>query len=101
VVVEQKTVNNLFIEVFGGSATSTVQESSVAGYGAAICQIPPLMLCNPNEDADCVFSSLAAVTGVLVKANESETKSWARGDFGLLQIPGQPGNSTARAAFAS
>jgi Flp pilus assembly protein TadG len=101
VVVEQKTVNNLFIEVVGGSATSTVQESSVAGYGAAICQIPPLMLCNPNEDADPAVNNLAAGTGVLVKANESQAKSWAPGDFGLLQIPGQPGNNAARTAFAS
>ena len=91
VVVEQKTVNNLFIEVVGGSAASTAQESSVAGYGAAICQIPPLMLCNPNEDADPSVNNLAAGTGVLLKANESNVNSWAPGDFGLLQIPGSTG----------
>ncbi|HSD34299.1 MAG TPA: pilus assembly protein TadG-related protein, partial [Alphaproteobacteria bacterium] len=33
VIVEQSVVNNLFIQVVGGADTTTLQQSSVAGYG--------------------------------------------------------------------
>jgi Flp pilus assembly protein TadG len=99
VVVEQKAVNNVLIEVVGGSATSTVQESSVAGYGAAICEIPPLMFCNPNEDTDPSVSDLTPGKGVLLKAAGSDF--WDSGNYGLLQIPGFPGKDASRDAFAA
>ena len=28
---------------------------AVAGYGTAICKVPPLMICNPNEATSLVF----------------------------------------------
>jgi hypothetical protein len=104
VVVEQTVINNLFIQVVGGSATSTVQQSSVAGYGSTICRIPPLMLCNPFEETN-PGASLPEGMGIMVKMGEKgpngEAGSWGPGNFGLLEIPGLPGADAIRDSFAS
>lgn len=100
VVVEQTTVNNLFIQVVGGPDTSTVQQSSVAGYGSTICRIPPLMLCNPYEESN-PSASLPEGMGILVKNGGGNEAYWGPGNYALLEIPGLPGADAIRDSFAS
>ncbi|HXV25144.1 MAG TPA: pilus assembly protein TadG-related protein [Alphaproteobacteria bacterium] len=100
VVVEQTTINNLFIQVVGGSDTSTVQQSSVAGYGSTICRVPPLMLCNPYEETN-PSASLPPGMGILVKNGGGNEAYWGPGNYALLEIPGLPGADAIRDAFAS
>ena len=100
VVVEQTVINNLFIQVVGGSATSAVQQSSVAGYGSTICRIPPLMLCNPYEETNPA-ASLPEGMGILVKNGGGNEAYWGPGNYALLEIPGLPGADAIRDAFAA
>ncbi len=100
VVVEEATVNNLFIQVVGGADTTTLQESSVAGYGAAICNVPPLMFCNPNEDVSPEVN-LTPGMGILVKDGGGNKAFWGPGNYALLEIPGLPGVNNIREGFAS
>jgi hypothetical protein len=100
VVVEQSVVNNLLIEVVGGADTTTLQQSSVAGYGAAICQIPPLFFCNPSETPTNKTVDLQPGMGILVKEPAAGQRP-GPGNYGLLKVPGFPGKSNIREAFAS
>ena len=100
VIVEQSVVNNLFIQVVGGADTTTLQQSSVAGYGAAICQIPPLFICNPKETISDKTIDLPAGMGILVRDPGAGNRP-GPGNYGLLQVPGFPGKSNIREAFAS
>src|SRR4051794_31727579 len=104
VAVQQATVNNLFIQVVGGPGTSTAQESSVAGYGVAICQSQPLFFCNPNETGGAGSGNkdvnLAPGTGVLIKDGGGNSAFWGPGNYGLLEVPGFPGADAIRTAFS-
>jgi putative Flp pilus-assembly TadE/G-like protein len=100
VIVEQSVVNNFFIQVVGGADTTTLQESSVAGYGAAICQIPPLFVCNPKETTTNKTVDLSPGMGILVRDPGAGNRP-GPGNYGLLQVPGFPGKSNIREAFAS
>jgi hypothetical protein len=100
VVVEQTVLNNLFIQVVGGSDTSTVQQSSVAGFGSAICRIPPLMLCNPYEQTN-PGATLPPGMGIQVKDGGGNSSQWGPGNYALLEIPGLPGADAIRASFAA
>ncbi len=101
VVVEEATVSNLFIQVVGGADTTTLQESSVAGYGAAICNVPPLMLCNPDESPTNTNVNLTPGMGILVKDGGGNKAYWGPGNYALLEIPGLPGVNNIREGFAS
>ncbi len=101
VVVEQATVNNLLIQAVGGPATATVQQSSVAGYGLAICNTPPLMICNPDETPTNTEVNLTPGMGILVKDGGGNKAYWGPGNYALLEIPGLPGVNNIREAFAS
>jgi hypothetical protein len=99
VIVEQSVVNNLFIQVVGGADTTTLQQSSVAGYGAAICQIPPLFFCNPTEEISPAVN-LTPGMGILVREPDAGARP-GPGNYGLLAVPGFPGKSNVREAFAN
>lgn len=101
VVVAESTVNNLFIQVVGGADTTTLQESSVAGYGAAICNVPPLFICNPNETQTNKEVDLTPGMGILVKDGGGNKAFWGPGNYALLEIPGLPGVNNIREGFAS
>jgi hypothetical protein len=100
VVVEQTTINNLFIQVVGGPDTSTAQQSSVAGQGSTICRVPPLMLCNPYEETNPA-ASLPPGMGILIKNGGGNEAYWGPGNYALLEIPGLPGADAIRDSFAS
>jgi hypothetical protein len=100
VIVEQSVVNNLFIQVVGGADTTTLQQSSVAGYGAAICEIPPLFFCNPSETPSNKTVTLTPGMGVLLRSPDPSSAP-GPGNYGLLKVPGFPGKDAIRAAFAA
>jgi hypothetical protein len=100
VTVEQKIINNMLIQVVGGPSSSAAQQRSVAGYRSTICQVPPLMICNPFEETN-PNASLPAGMGILIKDGGGNEAYWGPGNYALLEIPGLPGASAIRAAFAS
>jgi Flp pilus assembly protein TadG len=70
-----------------------------AGLGEAICRVPPLMLCNPNESGDPNFTVANYVgKGVRLVANDGGG-NYAPGNFGFLDVGQGNGASALRAVL--
>jgi Flp pilus assembly protein TadG len=66
--------------------------TAVAGLGSAICKVPPVMICNPNESADPTFTTANYVgKGLKLASVGGSGGAWAPGNFGYLDV----GSSTA------
>lgn len=57
---------------------------AVAGYGSAICKVPPMMICNPDESITFDGDDLTGKAVVLTPA--PNTGSFAEGNFGFLTV---------------
>lgn len=57
---------------------------AVAGYGSAICKVPPMMICNPDESIAFDGDNLTGKAVVLTPAPSSG--SFAPGNFGFLTV---------------
>lgn len=59
---------------------------ATAGLGSAICKVPPLMMCNPDETGPNSDFNAANYKGVGIQLVEGGSNSaWAPGNFGYLQ----------------
>ena len=86
---EQLLQKNVFLSAVG-AGSGTTRATAVAGYNNVLCQIPPLMMCNPYEDPGGGGSFPAALLKgktILAKTKEGGIDSWAPGDMGLLDPP--------------
>jgi Flp pilus assembly protein TadG len=85
VVTQQLTHNNFFLQLIGAPATATVQAQAVAGFRPGICEVPPLMMCNPDETG----GGGQPFDPSTVIGREIWAKGGAAGpgNFGLLQNP--------------
>ncbi len=76
---------------------SDVRAFAVAGIGSAICELPPLMICDPGSTG-----TLAKGIGIRVTGHGGGNTSWAPGDFGFLSIGnGQLSNLVKAIAYAN
>ena len=69
-------------------SSDDVSAMAVAGLGSAICKIPPLMMCNPQEGedpADPLAFDVSDFVGHGLRLVEGGGGSWAPGNFGYLQ----------------
>jgi len=67
-----------------------------AGMDTAICRVPPLMLCNPNETADPDFTVANYIgKGIRLIANDGGG-TYGSGNFGFLDVGAGNGASTLR-----
>jgi hypothetical protein len=76
--------------VFGaltGAAGFNATAHAVAGYGTAICKVPPLMICNPNEATSLTFDGDAYIgRSLLLTPPPSGSNPWGPGNFGFLSV---------------
>lgn len=94
VTTEALTHNNLFAMAVGIAESDTFSASAVAGMTSVICDITPLMICNPAEadppDGQGIGAGFdpAIWEGRLIVAKQSGPDSaWGPGVFGLLDVP--------------
>lgn len=92
-------VNNQFITTVGGPGTSAVNAVSVACATTAICDMPPMMFCNPAE-ADPAYgictSHIGIDPGQQIRAKfQGGGAQWNPGGFGYLDPPS--GSQSAKA----
>ncbi|KRB52650.1 MAG: pilus assembly protein TadG-related protein [Pseudomonadota bacterium] len=70
-----------------GALVSTISFNvtahAVAGYGSALCLVPPLMICNPNGSGSFDGDSY---TGRALILTSPPGQSMAPGNFGFLQV---------------
>ena len=61
--------------------------TAVAGLGSAICKVPPVMICNPNETSDPNFATANYVgKGLKLVSVGNGNSAWAPGNFGYLDV---------------
>lgn len=60
---------------------------AVAGYGSAICKVPPMMICNPQETATSTSWDPSVLIGhSIVLAPAPSSGAFAPGQFGFLTV---------------
>lgn len=57
---------------------------AVAGYGSALCKVPPMMICNPDESVAFDADNFTGKATILTPAPNSG--SWGSGMFGFLSV---------------
>lgn len=80
VAVDERVARYAFTplgELYG----SDVRSLAVAGIGSAICELPPLMICDPGSSG-----TLTPGIGIQVTGHGGGNTAWAPGDFGFLEI---------------
>jgi Flp pilus assembly protein TadG len=80
-------------------SSGNIGAEAVASLGSAICKVPPVMICNPDEPAgnknkDLAFNPASYVgKGLkLVSVGNSGSTAWAPGDFGYLDTGSDTSN---------
>lgn len=78
--------------------SGNLNAEAVASLGSAICKVPPVMICNPDEPAGNTNPNYGFNPGTLVgkglklvSVGNSGSTAWAPGDFGYLNT----GSSTS------
>lgn len=85
--------DNKFIQVIAsGAYAAATSARSVAGFERMVCRFPPLMICNPFETSTYHEFPGDEARGkqMLAKSKEGGDSAWAPGDFGLLDPPSDP-----------
>jgi Flp pilus assembly protein TadG len=67
--------------------SGNIGAQAIATLGSAVCKVPPLMMCNPDESGDPSFTVGNYVTKGL-KLVQGGAGSWAPGNFGFLDHAG-------------
>ncbi len=67
-----------------GLSSFNARAHAVAGYGSAICKVPPMMICNPDESITFDGDTMTGKAVVLTPA--PNTGSFAPGNFGFLTV---------------
>ena len=78
--------------VVGAISSGEIDASAYAGVGSAVCKVPPVMMCNPDEgvagsdfpDTDPTSPGYDIGKGIRLVAGGSGG-SWAPGNFGYLE----------------
>ena len=107
--VNAKTVDYALFPVIGLVTSGNMDAAAFAGLGSAICKVPPVMMCNPNETSDPEFNTanyagygIRLVANVNGKNGNNETAdetpgSYGPGVFGYLETDaGSGANATAQ-----
>jgi len=62
-----------------------VSSHAVAGYGSAICKVPPLFVCNPDETQSIDLFAAHAGKGIIMNG-KGGSSAFAPGNFGFLSV---------------
>ena len=88
VTVDTRTANYALTPIVG-AISDTMSGSATAGLGSAVCRIPPLMICNPDEpesgDQNATFDA-DSYEGYGLLVVQGGNNAWAPGDFGYLDL---------------
>lgn len=79
-----------FTPIVAAFNSGNLAGTAVAGLGSAICKVPPVMICNPQEiGGNTTFNASGLIgTGLKLVSVGNGGGSWAPGNFGYLQNGG-------------
>ncbi|HEX6660872.1 MAG TPA: pilus assembly protein TadG-related protein [Sphingomicrobium sp.] len=96
ITVDSRTANYALTPIAAAFSSGAVSATAFAGLDSAICKVPPLMLCNPNESSDPSFTTSNYVgKGVRLVANDGGG-IYGPGNFGFLDVGAGNGATTLR-----
>ena len=96
VTVDARTANYALTPIAAAFSSGAVNATAFAGLDSAICKVPPLMLCNPNESTDPTFTIGNYVgKGIRLVANDGGG-IYGPGNFGFLDVSAGNGAATLR-----
>lgn len=78
----------LMLGALVGASGFNARAHAVAGYGSALCKVPPMMICNPDESVTFDPSAWTGKALVLTPAPNSPSTAMHAGLFGFLTISG-------------
>jgi Flp pilus assembly protein TadG len=85
VEVDPRTAFYALTPVVGAFSSGLINAVAFAGLDSAICKVPPLMLCNPDEAGDPQFTIANYVgKGIRLVANDGGG-NYGPGNFGFLE----------------
>lgn len=102
VSVDARVAEYAFTPIVGALNSGNIDASALAGVAAAVCKVPPLMICNPDEPSTNTNTLLEFNVplhlghGIKLVANDSYTP----GAFGFLQTEFGSGANGLLAALA-
>ena len=94
--VGARAITNILVRIVGGPATASTSAAAVAGNDQVVCQIPPMFMCNPSEDAGNTDLQLPVDINALEGRQmelfrQGEGGGLSPGNFGLLCPSGTEG----------
>jgi Flp pilus assembly protein TadG len=99
VQVNPRTAFYALTPIVAYTSSGPLNATAFAGLGEAICRVPPLMLCNPNESGDPNFTIANYVgKGIRLVANDGGG-NYTPGNFGFLDVGQGNGASALRAVL--
>jgi len=101
VAVAARRADFALTPVVSAFSSGNVNAEAVAGLGASICKIPPLMMCNPDEASGSLDFDADAYRGFGLRLVEGGGGSWVPGNFGYLQTGLQPGANALEYALGA
>jgi len=88
VTTNPRTARYALTPIVGVLYTNNLKGTAVAGMESAICNVPPLMMCNPAETAGntdaYANTSWTASTGIGIRLSADATAGIGPGNFGFL-----------------
>ncbi len=100
--VNVRAAQYVFTPIVGAFNSGAISAGAMAGVGRAICKVPPVMICNPDETSDPTFTAgnyvgkglrLVTVGGSNGDYAGSNSGTWAPGNFGYLDVPSESNGS--------
>lgn len=96
VIVDARTARYALTPIVAAFSSGAMSAKAFAGLDSAICKVPPLMLCNPNEGSDPSFTIANYIgKGVRLVGNDGGG-FYGPGNFGFLDVGAGNGASTLR-----
>jgi hypothetical protein len=94
--VTSRTAFYALTPIVAAMSSGAMNASAFAGMGGAVCRVPPLMMCNPNESTDPNFTLANYVgKGIRLIANDGGG-TYGPGNFGFLDVGAGNGASVLR-----
>lgn len=87
-VVQTRSIANTLIQMVGGPAISNTVATATAGFQQTLCNIVPLMICNPLETTPGAGFNPPVGSQILIHQKGSNAQ-WGPGVYGFLDPPNE------------
>jgi Flp pilus assembly protein TadG len=102
VAIAARRANFALTPIVGALTSGDINAEAVAGLGSAVCKVPPLMMCNPEETATNTGFDVGNFVGDGIRLVAGGSGgSWAPGNFGYLETNLGPGANVLEYALGA